>query len=150
MKAVFWRDGWTRCLLALGTVLVAGAGCAGGARLSETAAKPTPGAGCLTVYVLYSPSCVQCRYIKPTAERLADELAGRAAVQLVPADSAEGRRLRERYAIRCLPAVQAVGPSGSAAGRVQCGFASYEGLRRAVGEALQAAGCEWEKGADTD
>lgn len=147
---MFRRYEWMRCVLVLGTALIAGTGCAGGARLSDKSAEPTSGADCLTVYVLYSPSCVQCRYVKPAAERLADEVAGRATVLLVPADGPDGRRLRERYAIRCLPAVQAVGPSGSAAGRMICGFASYEGLRRAVGEALQAAGCDWEKGADPD
>ncbi|MCL6429702.1 MAG: hypothetical protein K6V36_02435 [Anaerolineae bacterium] len=149
MGCALRRSEWGRWLIALGVLLAAGTGCASDARLGETAIEPTPAAVCLAVYVLYSPSCVQCRYIKPAAERLAAELAGQVSVSLVPADEALGRTLRQRYAIRCLPAVQIVNASGSAAARAQCGFPTYEGLLRAVHEALRACGCSLEKGEDT-
>ncbi len=146
MEPAFRRgEGW-RWLIALGVLLAAG--CASDARLGETAIEPTPAAACLAVYVLYSPSCVQCRYIKPAAERLAAELTGEVSVSLVPVDEALGRALRQRYAIRCLPAVQIVDASGNPAARAQCGFPSYEGLLRDVHEALRACGCSPEKGED--
>ncbi|MDI7276542.1 MAG: hypothetical protein QME94_11230 [Anaerolineae bacterium] len=141
MTPVLRRQERQRWLIALGALLIAACACSVGAPRVETVRPPTPDGACLQVYVLYSTSCLQCRYMKPAAERLAHEQGGRVRVSLVPAESDEGRRLRQRHAIRCLPAVQIVDAGGRPLGGVRCGFATYDGLLSMVEEALGTSDC---------
>ncbi len=95
----------------------------------------------MRLVVLYTAWCHQCRYIKPDVLRLAQDEASSAAVSLVLADTPEGQALRDRYAIRCLPAFIALDREERALLPVRCGYVGYPQLKAMVREAAGMAGC---------
>jgi len=122
-------------------LLLTAAGCTAGAPRSTSAPTAGERGACVQLYVFYATWCPQCRYIKPEALRLGQEEASRVKVTLMLADSPEAQTLRDRYAVRCLPAFVVVDPGGRPLSPVRCGYIGYEGLKAMVQEAARAAGC---------
>ena len=97
--------------LLIGIALVA-VGCSGPLAVSARATITLSEQACIHVYVLYSTSCVQCRYVKPIVTRLIAEHLEGIDISLLSAGSAGGKDVRRRHGVRALPAVVAVGTNG--------------------------------------
>lgn len=82
-------------ILALGTLWLAFR------PVARPAATPLPGQSMLLE--VQSPYCLGCAAMKPTVDRLEQELFGKLVVRRVDIQSAEGRKLASRYGIEATP-----------------------------------------------
>ena len=96
---------------------------------------------CVRVCVIYSSWCIQCRYLKPMAARLAAEHQGQVKADIVPADSAEGKALRERYGVRGQPCALMLDANGRLLAGPRCGPLSYPVLEEMLAEAARSGEC---------
>ncbi|NPV07988.1 MAG: hypothetical protein HPY83_08505 [Anaerolineae bacterium] len=126
-----------RRLAFLGLIGLALAGCSP-VEAPSTTAEATP---CASLWVVYSASCAQCRYIKPLVLRLQEEHGGRVGGGIVLAEEAQGRQLRQQYGIRCTPGTVVLAADGSLLAGPACGPLGYAALKAMLEEALEDGRC---------